>query len=360
MLNAFHKNCCDELLSQTARYKKRCEEAELRYIDLLNGDRHLESIFTRVRNENRDIDMDMLRDLRAATTEIASLKRKLADRTALNRSVLTLQDAHQPTVARQIHSLLEDLKDGISSIPARNVAQKPLLHKLCEDSEDLNDLVRIISGHTDQQNAPDLNKLTLQELIQTLTGASICRWIFESDLHIQSLRFAPLLHRYRDQIGILHGEQVLYALDKSVHQTLIEEHDFIHTTIRTIASKHSQRLVTALRPLYGAEVDPKVLKKLRKRLQSVLEVALRIRCLSLVSTEEYECIWPRPGSKFDGKEMESHNAQVLDGRTRVKIPVAPGLRAYSKEPRLVSYSGFDTRNGRDATATSVIRAIVLI
>ncbi|KAH7067281.1 hypothetical protein BKA63DRAFT_424518 [Paraphoma chrysanthemicola] len=302
----------------------------------------------------------MLRELRAATDEIASLKRKLADRTALKPSVLTLQDANQPAVAHQIHSLLADLKDGISSIPARSVAQKPLLHKLCEESGDLRDLVRIVSGHTDQQDWPDLSNLTLQELIQALTGASICRWIFESDLHIQSLRVAPLLQRYRDQIGILHGDQVLYALDKSVHLSLIEEHDFIHTTVRTIASKHCQRLVTALRPLYGDEVDSKVIKKLRKRLQSVLEVAVRIRCLSLVSTEDYECIWPLPSSKFDGKEMESHNAEVLDRRTQVKVPVAPGLRAYSKEPGLVGYSGFDTRSGRDATATSVIRAIVLI
>jgi hypothetical protein len=159
---------------------------------------------------------------------------------------------------------------------------------------------------------------------------------------------------------VIDGEDALFKLDQSVHRSLIEEQDFIHTTIRTMASKHCERLLHALRPLYGEKVRPKVIKRLRMRLESVLEVAIHIRSLSLVSAEEYECIWPLPGSAFDSKEMESQDAKVVEGRARVKVPINPGLKAHSRKLGLVSYNGFENRGERDATSRNIVRATVLI
>jgi hypothetical protein len=127
-----------------------------------------------------------------------------------------------------------------------------------------------------------------------------------------------------------------------------------------MASKDCERLISALRPLYGQKVRSKVIKDLRMRLESIFEVAIRIRSLSLVSTEEYECIWPLAGSEFDRKEMESQGAEVIERRTRVKVPVTPGLRAYTRKLGLVSYSGFVTRSGRGSKPESVVRATVLM
>jgi hypothetical protein len=193
------RDCCDELLSELARYKQRCEKVELQCTVLLDGDRHLESTFAKVRVE----DADLSRELRKATAEIATLKRKLADRITLEPSVLALEDADQTIVALNIRLLFTDLKDGVNSIPARSMTQMPLLHKLCENSSDLRDLLRAVSGHTDQPGLRVLCHLSLQELIQALTGAAIRHWIFESNFQIPSLRINPLLQRYRDQITIL-------------------------------------------------------------------------------------------------------------------------------------------------------------
>ncbi|KAF1934945.1 hypothetical protein EJ02DRAFT_416501 [Clathrospora elynae] len=353
---ATNNDCCNELVSELARYKNRWKEAELQCTILSDADRHLESMFARVRVE----DANLLRELRKSAAEIVILKRKLADRMALEPYVLTVQDIDHSTIALQIRSLLTDLNDGVSSIPARTVAQRPLLHKLCEQSGDLKDLSSVVSGQTDHKDLDILSGLTLQELIQALTGAAIRHWIFESDFQIQSLLIGPLLQRYRDQIAALHGDQILFSLDRSVHRSLIEEHDFTDTTVWTMASKRCERLIRALRPLYGDQVRPKVIKQLRIRLESILQVAIRIRFLSLVSTEEYECIWPLPGSQFDSKEMVTQDARVAEGRTRVKAPIAPGLRAYPRKLGLVSNNGFETRGGRDAISGHVVQATVLI
>jgi hypothetical protein len=196
---ATSKDCCDELLSELARYKQRCEESELQCTILLDGHRHLESMFTKVRIEDADFSLE----LQKATAEIATLKRKLADRITLEPSVLALEDLDQTTVALHIRSLFTDLKDGVNTIPARTTAQMPLLHKLCEYSSDLGDLLRAVLGHTDQPDSRVLCDLSLQELIQALTGAAIRHWVFEGNFQIPSLRINPLLQRYRDQIAIL-------------------------------------------------------------------------------------------------------------------------------------------------------------
>jgi hypothetical protein len=140
----------------------------------------------------------------------------------------------------------------------------------------------------------------------------------------------------------------------------MEEQDFIQSVIRGMASKNCERLICALRPLYGQKFRSKVVKTLRMRLESVFEIALRIRSLSLVSTEEYECIWPLAGSEFDSMEMEFQGEKVIEQWTRVKVPTTPGLRAYTRKLGLVSYSGFETRSGRDSKSESVVRATVLV
>jgi hypothetical protein len=149
-------------------------------------------------------------------------------------------------------------------------------------------------------------------------------------------------------------------MDRSVHRSLIEEQDFIHSAIRGMASKNCERLICALRPLYGKKFRSKVVKTLRMRLESVFEVAIRIRSLSLVSTEEYECIWPLAGSEFDSMEMESQGAKVIERSIKIKATTTPGLRAYTRKLGMVSYSGFETGGGRDSKSESVVRATVLV
>jgi hypothetical protein len=244
------KDCCDELLSELARYKQRCEKSELQCTVLLDGDRYLESMFAKVRIE----DADFVRELRKAMAEIATLKRQREDRITLEPSVFALEDANQTTVALQIRLLFTDLKDRVNGIPARTMAQMPLLHKLCENSSDLEDLLRAVSGHTDQPDLRVLCDLSLQELIQALTGAAIRQWIFESNFQIPSLRINPLLQRYRDQITILRTSRQLLSFSISTNKLICNRwrsDSFQTGPIRTPIVDGRARLHTVCHSRYG-------------------------------------------------------------------------------------------------------------
>jgi hypothetical protein len=125
-----------------------------------------------------------------------------------------------------------------------------------------------------------------------------------------------------------------------------------------MSSELTTRLVNALEPLFDEDLKHKTIKKLQKSLKPLMSIAIHIRCLSLVGNEYYESIWPSTGSEFDREEMGDLYAGPDMGKS-VRLPVCPGLRAYSKAGTVVSYKGFGKDPALLEPTKFVIRAMVL-
>jgi hypothetical protein len=116
-----------------------------------------------------------------------------------------------------------------------------------------------------------------------------------------------------------------------------------------MSSELTTRLVNALEPLFDEDLKHKTIKKLQKSLKPLMSIAIHIRCLSLVGNEYYE---------FDREEMGDLYAGPDMGKS-VRLPVCPGLRAYSKAGTVVSYKGFGKDPALLEPTKFVIRAMVL-
>jgi len=129
----------------------------------------------------------------------------------------------------------------------------------------------------------------------------------------------------------------------------------------TIARKSSTltaRLTTALQPLLGQQSEHKTTDELSRSIDCIMRLALQIRSLSLVSTEDYDSIWPLLGSSFDENEMETKHSGSNTAKNLVRLPLCPGLRAYRKATSLVADHGFG-KGERGRTPKYKVKALVL-
>ncbi|KAF2181386.1 hypothetical protein K469DRAFT_729477 [Zopfia rhizophila CBS 207.26] len=325
------------MISELAHYKHRCEEAERECTNLKKEMRQMESFHTLTKG----IPKEMLSELRRITGQITTLRNQLDDQTDLE-PYLSIGHAHgeMPTT-EQLLSDFKDMKEQLASILVINGTSKPLIGSLYGQSADLDVLLRTVFNIGIQSNAEELlnasPELTLRELIQALTGAAIHCWVFESG-----------------------GHEGLYNLDTAVHQSMIKEKDFKDVTIPRMASRHTTRLLNALQPLFDKQLQYKTARKLKLTLDCILRLAIQVRSLSLVGTEDYASIWPSPGSLFDNNEMETEHSGMATMANLVRLPLSPGLRAYPKENAMVGYHRFGNGEGTSRTPKYVIKALILI
>jgi len=140
---------------------------------------------------------------------------------------------------------------------------------------------------------------------------------------------------------------------------MIEERDFEEVIVPSIASRHTARLLNVLQPLLEKHFQRRMIKKLKLTLDYTMGLAIKIRALSLVGTEDYESIWPLSGSLFDRNEMEMQHDNVDMIVGSVRLPLCPGLRAYPKEKAMVAYHPFGNGEGAGKTPKFVVKAQIL-
>jgi hypothetical protein len=139
---------------------------------------------------------------------------------------------------------------------------------------------------------------------------------------------------------------------------MVEEEAFREEVLPRMASSHSARLLEAFEPLFVGGLQHKTSRKLQRSLRSILSIAVEIRAISLVGVERYECIWPSIGSTFDAGMMETRGAGPRDRNRVVRLPLCPGLQAYSKKGAVVDYQGFGSGARCHTSSTYVIKALV--
>lgn len=151
----------------------------------------------------------------------------------------------------------------------------------------------------------------------------------------------------------------MYKLDIAVHQAMIEDKSFKDFTLPRLARAHIARLSDALQPLIDRTHERDTLKKLKGILFGIFEQAIKVRSLYLVSIQGYESIWPSSGGTFEGGVMELHRPGRSRSAPLVRLPLCPGLRAYPRERRMVSYEMFKPVEGAEVAPTYVIKALVM-
>jgi hypothetical protein len=139
---------------------------------------------------------------------------------------------------------------------------------------------------------------------------------------------------------------------------MVEEDSFEAVTAANLSSILTVRLLNALKPLTKGRMKSKYVKKLESSLNLVLSTAIHIRSLSLIGNEYYECVWPSIGSTFNSIEMESTQRDSGVCLDVVRLPLCPGLRAYSKQGT-VEYQGFNLAMSSSTTSRYAVKALVM-
>jgi hypothetical protein len=169
------------------------------------------------------------------------------------------------------------------------------------------------------------------------------------------------------------GDDVARNLDFATYHSLIKEDYFQQHLIPTRAKALAARISTTITPLFQSqrplalwEVD--ILKELDKHLPALIkmfESALRIKTRALVSRDIFEAVFPRQGSSYDQGLMDDekpYSGGLLQGQTPlIRLCLAPGLRKYKFERKLVDYNGFrKSGSGLQEPSDTIAKAVVIV
>ncbi|KAF1849716.1 uncharacterized protein K460DRAFT_324282 [Cucurbitaria berberidis CBS 394.84] len=348
-----------QLVFELTHYKKRWEEAEQECNKLKKEMRQMESFYTLTKG----IPENMFKELRHKTRQNINLRKRLDDRLDLEPHFSIRTALGETPTTQRLCSSFQHMKVQLASILVTNDTEKLLIDSLYGISANLDALLCIIFDADIQKGTEKLSNaspVTLCELIQALTGAAIHRWVFEKGYRSNTMTITPLLQRYRDLIRNLAGHETLCDLDTTAHQSLIREKDFNEVIIPRMTSEYTTLLLDALQPLFSKSLQSKTREGLKSPLDCIFGLAMQIRSLSLVGTEEYESVWPSSGSLFDNNEMETEQSESNNAANLVRLPLLPGIRAYSKQKAMVGYHGFGNGEGPNKTPKYVCKALVLI
>ena len=120
-----------------------------------------------------------------------------------------------------------------------------------------------------------------------------------------------------------------------------------------------KRLTNALEPFLNKSLKHEAIEKLRSTLGTIFEFAVEIRAESLLSANDFELIWPVAGSAANGAEMEAISSEPVADSQAIKLPLLPGLRAFSKKKTMVESRGFSRGALTKAPQHYVVKALVL-
>jgi hypothetical protein len=121
----------------------------------------------------------------------------------------------------------------------------------------------------------------------------------------------------------------------------------------------TNRLTDALQPLFRKEFEREGIEKLRSSLYDIMHRSVQIRSELLVGTDHYEIIWPSVGSSFEGAEMEMNSSEPITVANMVRLPICPGIRAYTRGKAMVDYRGLAMDKPSSQCPKYVVKALIL-
>jgi hypothetical protein len=184
------------IASELAFYKNHNKKLQKECIILDNQRRQIKSL--------SGLPGDMTKVVSEYTRNQHILESRLRDRRELEQYFASGKVPDAVPNTQRIFGLFQDLKYRIALLPVMDGAREYPIESLTGISADLDDLLSSVFGAdtpSKLQETPSVSPiLTSFELIQALTGASICDWVFGAEFQVDVMRTTPLLEGYRSLI----------------------------------------------------------------------------------------------------------------------------------------------------------------
>ena len=184
------------MASELAVYKDHYQKAKEECLILENQRRQIESL--------GQLPGDVTRVLNQNIRRIAILKKKLEDRANLERYLSFSNAPKAVSSSRRLIGLFQNLKNSIATVLVMDGAKEYPIESLPGISADLDSLLSSVFGIDNlckwEETPNAFPNLTIFELIQALTGASIYNWVFGAEFQAHVMRTTPLLEEYRSLI----------------------------------------------------------------------------------------------------------------------------------------------------------------
>ncbi|KAH6698422.1 hypothetical protein BKA61DRAFT_583255 [Leptodontidium sp. MPI-SDFR-AT-0119] len=278
--------------------------------------------------------------IEAQNEKINNLQRQLNNQAFLQPFLTLGKGEELPLNQGQIRTYHAKMRRDFGSLSFMNYFQHPGAKSACIDSQELSELKSKVGG--------DMDQYPIGLVIQSLTGAAICDWVFNEKMQCTAMMNTPLLEGYKHHLSTICGETALRNVDLAAHQWVInEELHFQEEFIPRTATKLTERLLGALGPFLKNKNKSDA--KLHIRLKSIFCAALNIKSFRMIGKHVFEFIWPAQNSICDKDcmmEEESSEGTTYDQTSlkteakKVVLALVPGLRVFKYDRKLVDYSGF--------------------
>lgn len=137
----------------------------------------------------------------------------------------------------------------------------------------------------------------------------------------------------------------------------MKEKSFEDEVIPSLSDSLTLRFMEVLQPILPEELEEQAIRALRRSVNCIFKLAIKLRVETLVSRDSFTIIWPTIGSNFYSDEMELKPSEK--NRTmRIKLPICPGLRARSIKKTRIHHGGLKIENWKK-DSRYVIKALVI-
>ena len=147
---------------------------------------------------------------------------------------------------------------------------------------------------------------------------------------------------------------------------VVSDEHFKNVYVPRTATKLAGRLVVALSPLIKAKRKGRskigIKIGIKTDLKCIFKHALEVKIQVIVGKHMFGTIWPCRGSAYKESLMKVQSAGIRNcAPLKVKLPLVPGLRIYSKEKMTVDYCSFTKSDESDLGKSKVFcEAVVAI
>ncbi|KAN0096635.1 hypothetical protein V8E51_015440 [Hyaloscypha variabilis] len=335
ILDRTHETLRD-LFNDNLYFRKKWLESEERREKIDRNERLKHSLLA---PGSSDVFQTMADTIEIQDEKINTLQRQLSNQKFLQQFLTLGRGKEVPLNQAQIQINHKKMTREFRSLSIMNCFQHPGETSTGLESQDLNELKSKIST--------DLHCYPIGLVIQSLTGAAVCEWVFNGKIQCTAMMSSPLLEGYRRHLGTVCGELALRNVDLAAHQWVIDEDKhFQEQFLPRTATKLSGRLLDALGPFIKHK--GKAEAKLQRRLESIFCAALNIKTFAMIGKNVFEYIWPVHNSIFERNLMAEESSEGTkcnqtpsdQGTKTVMLALVPGLRVYSYDRKLVDYCGF--------------------
>jgi hypothetical protein len=142
-----------------------------------------------------DVLQTMADTIETQNEKIYALQRQLSNQTFLQQFLILGRGKEVPINQSQIQSYHAKMRRDFRSLSIMNCFQHRRETAACFESRDLTELKsKVVS---------DVNCYPIGLVIQSLTGAAVCEWVFNGKIQCTAMMSSPLLEGYRRHLGTI-------------------------------------------------------------------------------------------------------------------------------------------------------------